>query len=74
MFHGAFLAGLLYGLSIEQSARFASAVSAIKCTRIGGRAGIPTREVAERFMESGTIEYEEIDRRVAKYERGIEDV
>ncbi|MCX4315875.1 MAG: PfkB family carbohydrate kinase [Lachnospiraceae bacterium] len=74
MFHGAFLAGLLYGLPIEQSARFASAVSAIKCTRIGGRAGIPTREVAERFMESGTIEYEEIDRRVAKYERGIEDV
>ncbi|MDF2541307.1 MAG: carbohydrate kinase, PfkB family [Herbinix sp.] len=74
VYHGAFVAGLLYHWPIPRIAQFASAVSAIKCTRIGGRAGIPDRKTAERFMESGIIDYMEIDQRVKFYQRGMEHV
>jgi sulfofructose kinase len=30
--------------------RFASATSALKCTRFGGRAGAPSRAEVERFL------------------------
>ena len=74
-FHGAFLAGLLQpGWDVPYITRFASAVSAIKCTRIGGRAGIPDMKTTLRFMETGEIDYTEIDKRVAHYQRGIEYV
>ena len=69
VFHGAFTAGLLRGMDTRTAAHYASAASAIKCTRIGGRAGIPTHEVVMGFLENGTIDYTEIDRRVAHYER-----
>ena len=72
VYHGAFLAGLLRDLSVKETARFASAAAAIKCTRIGGRAGIPDIKTLERFMEDGTINYTEIDKRVEFYERGLE--
>lgn len=42
VFHGAFLHGLLQGWDLERVADFASAVAALKCTRLGGRRGIPT--------------------------------
>lgn len=67
VFHGAFIYGLLQGWSVEETARFASAVSAIKCTRVGGRAGIPDRTTVDRFLKDGTIDYTDIDRRVAFY-------
>lgn len=74
-FHGAFLAGLLKpGWSVKFITQFASAVSAIKCTRIGGRAGIPDMETTLRFMETGRIDYTEINRRVEYYKRGIDYV
>lgn len=74
-FHGAFLAGLLHeDWSVEFIARFASAVSAIKCTRIGGRAGIPSMETTMRFLKTGEIDYTEIDKRVDYYKRGIDYV
>ena len=44
VFHGAYLVGLLKGWDLRKTARFASAVAALKCTRLGGRAGIPTYE------------------------------
>jgi sugar/nucleoside kinase (ribokinase family) len=72
VFHGAFLSGLLLGLSVAETARFASAVSAIKCTRIGGRAGVPSLETVKRFMQDGVIDYAEIDERVEFYKNGIE--
>ena len=72
VFHGAFLAGLLAGRTVKDAARFASAVAAIKCTRIGGRAGIPDLKTAERFLLDGFIDYTEIDARVKFYERGLE--
>lgn len=52
VFHGAFLAGWLRGMELEDNIRFAAAVSAMKCTQIGGRAGIPTYEDALAFLEA----------------------
>ena len=72
VFHGAFAAGLLRGWSAEETARFACAVSAIKCTRIGGRAGIPTLEGALSFMKTGSIDEAELDQRVQFYSKGID--
>ncbi|MDO4334022.1 MAG: carbohydrate kinase family protein [Eubacteriales bacterium] len=74
VFHGAFLAALLKGKTAKECARSASAVSAIKCTKIGGRAGIPDEQVLEEFLHSGIIDYSEIDQRVAYYRRGLEYV
>ncbi|MEG1516287.1 MAG: carbohydrate kinase family protein [Clostridia bacterium] len=70
VFHGAFLYGMLQGWPGERVARFASAVSAIKCTRLGGRAGIPDTKTAERFCETGEIDYAEINKRVLMYQNG----
>ncbi|MGI6190037.1 MAG: carbohydrate kinase family protein [Caldicoprobacteraceae bacterium] len=67
VYHGAFIYGLLQGWDVEYTARFSSAVSAIKCTRVGGRAGIPDLPTVERFLKDGTIDYTEIDRRVDFY-------
>ena len=74
VFHGAFVVGLLKGFSAEETTRFASAVSAIKCTKIGGRAGIPDYDTAIEFMKTGLIHSDELDERVNKYERGVENV
>lgn len=51
VFHGAYLVGMLHGWTPVQCAQFASAVSAIKCTRLGGRAGIPTFEQTMSFLQ-----------------------
>ena len=74
VFHGAFLAGLLRGWDAKRTADFSNAVSAIKCTRAGGRAGIPDFDTAIRFMETGQIDYAEIDERVIYYKRGLDHV
>ena len=51
VFHGAFLRGYLDGMDLRSCIRFSSAVAALKCTKIGGRSGIPTMEEALAFME-----------------------
>nr|WP_308627172.1 carbohydrate kinase family protein [uncultured Eisenbergiella sp.] len=71
VFHGAFIAGLLQGYTVRETARLASAVSAVKCTRIGGRAGIPDWDTVRAFMETGRIDYREIEERVQYYKRGL---
>jgi sulfofructose kinase len=50
VFHGAFCWGLVEGLAFEENLAFASATAAMKCRRIGGRAGIPTRREVLRFL------------------------
>lgn len=50
VFHGAFSFGLARGWDVRTTATFASAVAAIKCTRLGGRQGIPTFEQAVSFL------------------------
>lgn len=70
VFHGAYLAALCMGIAGgEEAARFASAVSALKCTAIGGRAGIPTRAMVEQYLAGGDVEEEETARRTAFYRR-----
>ena len=74
VFHGAFVAGLLQGWSVKDICRFASAVSAIKITRQGGRAGIPDMKTVQHFLETGEIDYKEIDERVKFYGRSLQYV
>ncbi|WP_176236392.1 carbohydrate kinase family protein [Candidatus Hakubella thermalkaliphila] len=50
VFHGAFLHGLLRGWDLERVADFANAVAALKCTRLGGRGGIPTFSETMAFL------------------------
>jgi sulfofructose kinase len=54
VWHGAFALGLAKGMGERQAVRFASAVSALKCTRFGGRAGIPARAEVEAFLKERT--------------------
>lgn len=72
VFHGAFLYGLLQGWDAERCARWSSAVSAIKITRLGGRAGIPDAAMTERFLQTGEIDGEALDARVQWYEKALE--
>lgn len=71
VFHGAFDVFYLKDFDVEKAALYASGVSAIKCTRPGGRSGIPTLQVLEKFIKTGEIDYTEIDERVAHYDKGI---
>jgi len=50
VFHGAYAYGLLRGLALRDTILFASAVAAMKCRMIGGRAGIPDRAQALGFL------------------------
>ncbi|HEX8993305.1 MAG TPA: carbohydrate kinase family protein [Anaerolineales bacterium] len=49
-YHGAFLFGLVRGMTLEQTAAFASAVAAINTQQLGGRQGLPTYEQVESFL------------------------
>ena len=52
VYHGAYIYGLLQGWDMAICMRFASATSALKCTEIGARKGIPDLEEVEAFMKS----------------------
>ena len=67
VYHGAFLAGLTKGYSLRETAKFANAVSAIKIGYIGGRAGIPTFDVVDKFIKTGKIDDTEIEQRIEYY-------
>ncbi|MHC4718219.1 MAG: PfkB family carbohydrate kinase [Planctomycetota bacterium] len=49
-FHGAFCCGLVRGLDLQTNLAFSSAAAAMKCRKIGGRAGIPTYDQVARFL------------------------
>jgi sulfofructose kinase len=50
-FHGGFIYGLLTGMSVEETLRFANAVAALKCRSVGARTALPTlAEVNELFL------------------------
>ena len=53
-YHGAFIYGLLQGWDIARVMTFASAIAALDCTRVGGRAGLTTRAGADAFLGSAT--------------------
>jgi len=71
VFHGAFIYGLLQNWDGHRIAKFASAVSAIKCTRLGGRAGIPDVLTVERFINTGVIDENNLEKRSQMYRRGM---
>ena len=50
VYHAAFGVRYLETRDLMECMRFASAVSAIKCLQLGGRAGIPSRADVERFL------------------------
>ena len=51
-FHGAFALMLSEQRAIAECARAANAVAAMKCRRLGARAGLPTREELETFLSA----------------------
>jgi ribokinase len=50
VFHGAFIFGVLRGWDIEKICVFSNGVAALKCRRLGGRAGIPDLGEALSFL------------------------
>ncbi|EPS5527705.1 MULTISPECIES: sugar kinase [Klebsiella pneumoniae complex] len=50
VFHGAMVVSLAQQLNPTQAVRFSSAVAALKCTKPGGRAGIPDQEQTRTFL------------------------
>jgi len=50
VYHGAFIYGLLQDWPMEKTAEFANAVAAMKCRKLGGRAGIPSLSEAMAFL------------------------
>jgi sulfofructose kinase len=50
-FHGGFIYGLLAGFSVEQTLRFANAVAALKCCRLGARTGLPTLDEVNGLLD-----------------------
>ena len=50
VFHGAFAYGIALGYDLARNLKFASAVAALKCRVLGGRAGIPTMEETDAFL------------------------
>jgi len=57
VFHGGYIYGLLRKWSLEATVRFASAVAAMKCRKVGGRAGIPRLAEIQQFLEERGIIY-----------------
>ena len=55
VFHGAYLYGLINGWNPERIALFSTAVSALKCTRMGGRRSSPTLGEVLEFLQSQGI-------------------
>ncbi|MEW6263435.1 MAG: PfkB family carbohydrate kinase [Thermodesulfobacteriota bacterium] len=50
VYHGAYIHGILSSWDMAACMRFASAAAALKCRRIGGRAGIPRLEEVRRLL------------------------
>jgi sulfofructose kinase len=52
VFHGGYIYGLLNGWDIKNTVIFASALAAMKCTKVGGRGGIPKLNEALTFLKA----------------------
>lgn len=52
VYHGVFLYGILQGFTLETSAKFASAASAITANRLGGRLGAPGMKDITQLIEN----------------------
>lgn len=52
VWHGAFALALGENKRLDDAITFASAAASLKCTRLGGREGIPTREETRQFLNA----------------------
>ena len=52
VFHGAFIYGLLEKWGLKKIIQFSNACAAMKCTKLGGRAGIPTLIEVKNFIKT----------------------
>jgi sulfofructose kinase len=52
VFHGAFIYGLCKKWELKKIIQFSNACAAFKCTKLGGRAGIPSLEEVRNLMKS----------------------
>ncbi len=68
VYHGAYLFALAKGMEPAQCAQFSNAVAAIKCTGIGGRAGVPDYKMTMQFMETGTYDRSLIEKKIQRYQ------
>ena len=78
VFHGGFLYAYLYrygrepwNYDLKDCAAFASAVSYINCTTLGGRPGIPTLEMVDTFLRDGVIPEGDIPERRVMDRNGV---
>ena len=56
VFHGAYAFSLVQGYDYEKCAIFSSAVSALKCTKVGARKAVPTYDETLNFLkENGYV-------------------
>jgi ribokinase len=55
VFHGGYLYGLLQKRPLKDTIRFASAFAAMKCRKLGGRAGIPRLSEVRQFLQERGI-------------------
>lgn len=68
VYHGAYVFALAKGMQPDESAQFANAVAAIKCTGIGGRAAVPDYDMTIDFIKTGKYDRSLIEQKLAKYE------
>jgi sugar/nucleoside kinase (ribokinase family) len=53
--HGGFALALAEGYGEDEALRFGAAVAGIKCSRVGGSGGAPTRAEVEAFLKDGKV-------------------
>ena len=56
VFHGAFAFCLTLGYDYYKACVFSSAVSALKCTKVGARQGVPTFNETIKFLKERGID------------------
>lgn len=78
VYHGGFLYAYLnryqqapYNYDLAACAKFASAVSYINCNTLGGRTGIPSLYMVDKFLNEGVIDKTEIEPRKAFYRNAM---
>ncbi|UCE18211.1 MAG: GYD domain-containing protein [Gemmatimonadota bacterium] len=55
VFHGAFVFGVLQEWDLKKTVTFASGVAALKCTKLGGRTGIPSLQETLDFLRERSM-------------------
>jgi len=55
VYHGAFVFAYAHGRAWAECMRFASVVAALKCTKLGGRTGIPDLKTTEAYIRCSPL-------------------